>query len=114
MWWWGMDWNMAGMHFSWFWGLIILWVIMGKASRHGRRGQSQRYQRHYAPQPPLPPLTALAPKPAPTREEQLVALGERYAHGEIDRAEYETRRAQLMGEAPASTPQETAEWPNLS
>jgi len=44
MWWWGMDWNMAGMHFSWFWGLIILWVIMGKASRHGRRGNTRLAQ----------------------------------------------------------------------
>jgi len=112
MWWWGMDWNMAGMHFSWFWGALILWVIFAKASRYGRR--SHRYERRYAPQAPMLPQAAPTPKPAPTREEQLAALGERYAHGQLDRAEYETRRAQLMGEAPAAPPQETAEWPNLN
>ncbi|MGN6673233.1 MAG: hypothetical protein ACTHMA_08030 [Thermomicrobiales bacterium] len=114
MWWWGMDWNMAGMHFSWFWGAMILWVIFAKASRYGRRDRSQRYQRRYAPPAPVPPQSAPAPQPAPTREEQLAALGERYAHGQLDRAEYETRRSHWRGEAPAATPQEHSEWPNLS
>ena len=113
MWWWGMYGNMAGMHISWVWGMLIFWIIMARASRHGRRYQSHRHQRGYAPQPPLAPFVPPAPKPAPTREEQLAALGERYARGEIDRADYETRRAHLMDEALAESPKE-ADWPNLS
>jgi uncharacterized membrane protein len=112
-WWSGFG---PGFHFSWLWPLFfVLWFSFGHRARaHGRA--RQRAMRHHDPPAALPPA---APDPA------LDALRERFARGEIDRAEYEERRAILLSRPPIATPKGTTlpaptgqesrpEWPDLS
>jgi uncharacterized membrane protein len=111
--WWGGG---PGFHFSWLWPLLIVfWFMFGHRARaHGRA--RQRSMRHYAPPVALPPAEA---------DPALDALRERFARGEIDRGEYEERRAILLSRPPATAPKGAAapvpaqrdsrpEWPDLS
>lgn len=112
-WWGGYG---PGLHFSWIWPLLIVFWFAGgrrlRAHGHGR----QRLERRYGPPVALPPA---APDPA------LDTLRERFARGEISRAEYEERKAALLSR-PAGTPPQAAaapppsspdtrpEWPDLT
>jgi hypothetical protein len=113
LWWGGFG---PGFHFSWLWPLlIVLWFSFGHRAR--ARGRTrQRPLRHYAPPTLSPPA---APDPA------LDALRERFARGEIDRAEYEERRTILLNRPATAAPKSAAqpptaaqdsrpEWPDLS
>jgi uncharacterized membrane protein len=87
--------------------LILFFVFGGPRMFRGghRRG---RYYRRYAP------------SPADPQDPALTTLRERFARGEIDRAEYEERRAILLGRkqapktnAPGEQAEERQEWPDL-
>lgn len=109
--WWGS--LGPGFHFPWVWPLlIVLWFSFGHRAR--ARGR-QHSLRHYGPPAALPPA---APDPA------LDALRERFARGEIDRGEYEERRAILLSRPATAMPKGVTppsaaaqdgrpEWPDL-
>jgi uncharacterized membrane protein len=91
-----------------FWPLLILFFVFGGprmfAGGHHRGRRSRRYE--------------LAP--ATPQDPALMTLRERFARGEIDRAEYEERRAILLGRqhATGAAPkteqaEERQSWPDL-
>lgn len=112
-WWGGFG---PGFHFSWLWPLFfIFWFSFGHRTRKHGRARQRSLQRYDAPAA----LPAVPPDPA------LDALRERFALGEIDRAEYEERRSILLTHPPVTAPKSAAqplpaaqntrpEWPDLS
>lgn len=107
---------MTGQHlnFSWLWPLMIVFFSLG-----GWRRFAGGYPRHGRGHPPgLPPAQPTDPA--------LETLRQRFARGEIDRAEYEERRVALLARPSAPpTPRHLAEsdgkrdepreeWPDLT
>ena len=112
-WWGGFG---PGFHASWFWLLpLFFWLTFGRHARaHGR--SRQRTMRRYAAPLTLPPAES---------DPALEALRDRFARGEIDRAEYEERRATLLSRPatpaarsaispPLAKPDNRPEWPDLN
>jgi uncharacterized membrane protein len=102
--------------FSWVWPLMIVFFSLGGWRRfagHHPGHQRRRYD--------LPPQGASEP----ANDTALTTLRERFARGEIDRAEYEERRAALLDQPLRATverrPDNTGrtdekrpEWPDLT
>ena len=97
-----------GFGFFPFWPLLILLFLF----TCGRNFGSHRARHHRG-------HTAPAPDP---QDPALTTLRERFARGEIDRAEYEERRATLLDRKPkpspnpapqAEQPEQRQEWPDL-
>jgi uncharacterized membrane protein len=91
-----------------FWPLLILFFVFGGSRKfHGGHHRSRHSRR-------------FEPSPATESDPALSTLRERFARGEIDRAEYEERRAILLGrqQTPEVTPktaqaEERQSWPDL-
>lgn len=103
----GFGWHAGfGWHEVWgYWWLFLLFWWFGGMRLVGAAAHRLRHSRQEA-----------------RREDQaLTALRERYARGEIDRAEYEERRAVLRGRQPRATAMPDATkpgedrpaWPDL-
>ena len=91
-----------------FWPLLILFFVFGGPRMFGGGHHRGRHARHYD--------SALATPVDPA----LITLRERFARGEIDRAEYEERCAILLGRQPApeaapktEQAEERQSWPDL-
>jgi uncharacterized membrane protein len=91
-----------------FWPLIILFFVFGGSRMFSGGHHRRRYSRHYDP-------TLATPQ-----DPALITLRERFARGEIDRAEYEERRAILNGRKPApdaapktGQTEQRQDWPDL-
>lgn len=110
-WWGGYG---PGFHFSWLWPLfIVFWFSFG----HRARAHGRARQRSLRPDDPTGPLLLAAPDPA------LATLRERFARGEINRAEYEASKAALLSRPatsqatvppPSAPPDTRPEWPDLT
>jgi putative membrane protein len=93
VWMWRTGWGIGGMMFGGgllmllFWGGIILLIVL-LVRRVGGVGPHDMRQ----PMAPMPP-----PAAPPARPRALDILDERYARGEIDKAEYDERRKTLTG-----------------
>ncbi len=90
-----MDAHGGGLHIFWFPLLVLFWIVAVPKIR-------QTLGRRSAPQ------AASLGTPAPGDDDAALAiLRERFARGEIDRAEYEERRNTLLRQFPG----DTASWP---
>jgi putative membrane protein len=90
-----MDAHGGGLHIFWFPLLALFWLVAVPKIR-------QALRRHAAPRAASPGT------PAPGDDGVALAiLRERFARGEIDRAEYEERRNTLLRQFPG----DTASWP---
>jgi hypothetical protein len=102
------------LNFSWLWPLMIVFFSLG-----GWRRFAGGYPRHGHRRPPSLP-------PAQPTDPALETLRQRFARGEIGRAEYEERRTALLARPSVPPPQGRAaeragkrdesrnEWPDLS
>ena len=102
--------------FSWVWPLMIVFFSLGGWRRFA--GHQPGHHRRYD----LPPQATSEPVNDPA----LTTLRERFARGEIDRAEYEERRAALLDrplrtanverkpEEAGKTDEKRPEWPDLT
>jgi hypothetical protein len=102
------------LNFSWLWPLMIVFFSLG-----GWRRFAGGYPRHGHSRPPSLP-------PAQPTDPALETLRQRFARGEIGRAEYEERRTALLARPSVLPPQGRAaesagkrgeprnEWPDLS
>jgi putative membrane protein len=85
-----------------FWGLLIVGLVfLIRALSRGGHADGHHADGHHAVVPgPQPVGPSVGPSPA------LLILDERYARGDVERAEYLQRRADLMGYAlpPAEPP----------
>ncbi len=90
-----MDAHGGGLHIFWFPLLVLFWIVAVPKIR-------QTLGRHSTPR------AASLGTPAPGDDDAALAiLRERFARGEIDRAEYEERRNTLLRQFPG----DTASWP---
>ncbi|HEY8602591.1 MAG TPA: SHOCT domain-containing protein [Thermomicrobiales bacterium] len=103
--------------FSWFWPLMIVFFWFGGWRRFAGHRPAHHHRRYELP----PEATSQH-----TSDPALITLRERFARGEIDRAEYEERRAALLDRpmatanatrkpAASDNPDENRpEWPDLT
>lgn len=105
---WGHD---PGFGYFPFWPLLIIFFFFGGFRMLAGNHHHARHHHGHGPTPSTPTAPA---------DPALATLRDRFARGEIDRAEYEERRAILLGRqpVPAATPkgekaEEGREWPDL-
>jgi putative membrane protein len=92
----------GGPFFWWFPFMPLFWIVVLPAVIYAlRRGPRWRHDAGEAPG------TRPAPPAPPAEDRALAILRDRFARGEIDRREYEERRATLLGLAPG----EGRTWP---
>ena len=107
-----MDHHGDGFGFFWLPFMFFFWIVIVPriigAIKHGRPGRPQPVE---GGAPPPAPGATTTPAPvargATSVDPALNTLRERFARGEIDRAEYEERRSTLLRQFPG----DTASWP---
>ena len=93
-----MDAHGGGLHIFWFPLLVLFWIVAIPKIR-------QALGRRSAPQAAWPGTPGT---PAPGDDDAALTIPrERFARGEIDRAEYEERRNTLLRQFPG----DTTSWP---
>lgn len=103
--------------FSWLWPLMIVFFSLGGWRRFAGHHPGHQRRRYELPPPPVI---------EPVDDPALTTLRERFARGEIDRAEYGERRAALLerpvttrnterqSEGSRKTDEKRPEWPDLT